>query len=76
MRGGALSMTSGALSARHAPHWLAVACGSVSMMRAMAPGFSGGGEVHRQGGFARAALLADDSNNGHGDFLACSHVDV
>jgi hypothetical protein len=40
MRGGALSMTSGALSARHAPHWLAVACGSVSMMSATAPAAS------------------------------------
>src|SRR3546814_3377408 len=34
-RGGALSITTGGASCRHAAHWLAVACGSTSITRAV-----------------------------------------
>src|SRR3546814_8108382 len=36
-RGGALSITTGGASCRHAAHWLAVACGSTSITREVCP---------------------------------------
>jgi hypothetical protein len=68
----ALSMTSGAVSARHAPLMAVVRRGSVSMMSAMAPASAAAARL-TEGGYP-SRPLADDGYDGHGILLARPHV--